>query len=331
MRRRDFITILGGAAAMASFSAHAQPPGKLRRVGLLMGTVASDATDQSERAAFREALAQLGWKEDSNIRTDVRWGAGDPTLYSRYAAELLALGAEVLVGEGTAGTEALRQQTSTVPIVFISVNDPIGQRFVPNLARPGGNITGFSALEGPAMAGKWLEMLTKIEPPVARIAVMFNPETAPYAGSMLPLIDAAAHSLRVAMQAAPVGSDFEIESVMAELERAQSGGLVVLASAFTVTHRDLIISLAARHRLPAVYSFPFFAAAGGLIAYGVNTIDLWRRSATYVDRILKGGKPGDLPVQTPTKFDLVINLKTAKALGVTIAPTLLATADEVIE
>ena len=329
MRRRDFITILGGAAAMGSFAARAQPAGKLRRVGLLMVTVASDPTDQSDLAAFREALAQLGWKEDSNIRIEICWGGGDPTRYSRYAAELLALDAEVLVAEGTAAAEALRKQTSTVPIVFIGVNDPIA--LVPNLARPGGNITGFGALEGPAMAGKWLEMLTKINPPVARIAVMFNPETAPYAGSMLPFIDAAAHSLNVAMQAAPVGSEFEIESVIAEFAHTAHGGLVVLASAFTVVHRNLIIRLATQRRLPAVYSFPFFAADGGLMAYGADIMDLFRRSATYVDRILKGAKPGDLPVQTPTKFDLVINLKTAKALGVTIAPTLLATADEVIE
>lgn len=257
MRRRDFITILGGAAAMGSFAAHAQPPGKLRRVGLLMVTMASDPTDLSDLAAFRKALAQLGWKEDSNIRIEVRWGGGDPTSYSRYAAELLALDAEVLVAEGTAAAEALRQQTSTVPIVFIGVNDPLGQGLVPNLARPSGNITGFSALEGPAMAGKWLEMLTKIDPPVARIAVMFNPETAPYAGSMLPFVDVAAHSLNVAMQAAPVSSEFEIESVIAELAHTEHGGLVVLASAFTVVHRNLIIRLATQRRLPAVYSFPF--------------------------------------------------------------------------
>jgi ABC-type uncharacterized transport system substrate-binding protein len=226
--------------------------------------------------------------------------------------------------------EALRQQTRTIPIVFVVVADPIGQGFVASLAHPGGNITGFSSFDS-LMAGKWLEMLTQITAPVARVAVLFNPATTPYAGLMLHAIDEAASSFSVAVRKAPVNSDSEVEAMMVGLAREMHGGVVVLPSVIATTHRDAIIALAAQYRLPAVYSFPFFAEGGGLMSYGVDVTDLHRRSATYVDHILKGDKPGDLPVQQPTKFDLVINLKTAKALDITIAPSLVATADEVIE
>ena len=231
---------------------------------------------------------------------------------------------------GSPAVEALRRQTSTIPIVFALVTDPVGQGFVASLARPGGNITGFSAYD-PPMAGKWLGMLTQITPPVARVAVLFNPATAPYAGLMLRAIEDAAPSFAVTVRAAPVHDDAEIEAMMAGLAREERGGLLVLPGAFTNVHRDAIVALAARHRLPAVYPFRFFATIGGLMSYGIDHDDLFRRAAAYVDRILKGAKPGDLPVQRPTKFELVINLKTAKALGITVAPSLLATADEVIE
>ena len=225
---------------------------------------------------------------------------------------------------------ALRRQTSTIPVVFTVVADPVGQGFVASLARPGGTITGFSSFD-PPMTGKWLQMLTQITPPVARVAVLYNPATAPYAGLMLRAIEEAARSLAVAVRAAPVNDDAEIEAMMAGLAHEERGGLLVLPDAFTAVHSDAIVALAARHRLPAVYPFRYFTASGGLMSYGIDSKDLFRRAATYVDRLLKGAKASDLPVQNPTRFQLVINLKTAKALGVTIPLALLAGADEVIE
>jgi putative tryptophan/tyrosine transport system substrate-binding protein len=328
--RREFVTLLGGAAATAwPLTARAQQPNRMRLIGVQMGNAESDRAAQSRLATFRGALAKLGWTEGSNLRIELRWGGGDPALFARNAAELIALGPELLLAESTAALEALRQ-TRTIPIVFYGVIDPIGQGFVANLAHPGGNITGFSAFDSP-MAGKWLEMLTQITPPVVRVSVLFDPATAPYAGLMLREIEQAASSLALVTRAAPCHDDAEVEAMMAELAHEERGGLLVLGSVFTVSHRNAIIALAARYRLPAVYSFPFFAADGGLMSYGSDLADLTRRSAAYVDRILKGDRPGDLPVQNPTKFDLAINLKTAKALDITIAPLLLATADEVIE
>jgi putative ABC transport system substrate-binding protein len=323
------MTLVGSAVGWP-FAARAQPSGQIRLVGVLMSAVESDPIGQSYLAAIRGALAKLGWTEKSNIRTAVRWGV-DPALAARSAAELVALGAEVLVGVGSPAAAALQQQTHTTPIVFVAVADPIGQGFVASLARPGGNITGFSVTVETAWAGKELEILTQIEPPVARVAVLFNPATTPILGLTLHAIDEAVRSLKLPVQPAPVDTDSEIEAVMAEFAREQRGGLVVLPSVFTVGHRASIIDLAARYRLPAVYFFPLFATAGGLMAYGVEADDMMRRSADYVDRILKGARPGDLPVQQPTKFILVINLKTSKALGITIGPSLLAIADEVIE
>ena len=253
-------------------------------------------------------------------------GGSDPALFARYAAELIALGPEVLLAHTTPSLEALRQQTRTIPIVFLTIADPIGQGFVASLAHPGGNITGFTVFDSP-MAAKWLG----ITPPVARVAVLFNPATTPYIGLMLKAINEAAPSLAVTVRAAPVNSNSEVEATMAGLAREEHGGVLVPPSVFTSAHRDVIIALAAQRRLPAVYAFPFFTADGGLMSYGVDITDLFRRSADYVDRILKGANPGDLPVQLPIKFNLVINLKTAKALDITIAPSLLATADDVIE
>jgi putative ABC transport system substrate-binding protein len=262
----------------------------MRRLGVLMGAVESDPARQSQLATFRGALAKLGWREGSNLGIEVRWG-GDPELCARYAAELVALGPEVILADASPSVEALQRQTRTIPIVFVTVADPIGQGFVANLAHPGGNITGFSVFDAP-MAGKWLEMLTQITPPVARVAMLFNPATTPYANLMLRAMEEAAPSSAVAVRAAPVNSDSEVDAMMAALAREERGGVLVLTSIFTVTHRDAIIALAARHRLPAVYAFPFFAEAGGLMSYGVDVADVHRRAADYVNRILKGEKPG---------------------------------------
>jgi len=329
MKRRQFITLLGGAAVAWPLAARAQQALRVRRVGVLMGAVESDPARRSQLAAFRGALAKLGWREGSNLGIEVRWGA-DPELCARYAAELVALGPEVLLADSSPSLEALRRQTRTIPIVFVTVADPVGQGFVANLAHPGGNITGFSVFDAP-MASKWLEMLTQITPPVTRVAMLFNPATTPYANLILQAMEEAAPSFAVAVRAAPVNSDSEVDAVMAALAREGRGGVLVLTSIFTATNRDAIITLAARHRLPAVYAFPFFAEAGGLMSYGVDVADVHRRAADYVNRILNGDKPGDLPVQTPTKFHLVINLKTARALDITVATSLLAIADEVIE
>ena len=329
MKRRQFITLLGGAAVAWPLAARAQQALRVRRVGVLMGAVESDPARRSQLAAFRGALAKLGWREGSNLGIEVRWGA-DPELCARYAAELVALGPEVLLADSSPSLEALHRQTRTIPIVFVTVADPVGQGFVANLAHPGGNITGFSVFDAP-MASKWLEMLTQITPPVTRVAMLFNPATTPYANLILQAMEEAAPSFAVAVRAAPVNSDSEVDAMMAALAREGRGGVLVLTSIFTATNRDAIITLAARHRLPAVYAFPFFAEAGGLMSYGVDVADVHRRAADYVNRILNGDKPGDLPVQTPTKFHLVINLKTARALDITVATSLLAIADEVIE
>jgi putative tryptophan/tyrosine transport system substrate-binding protein len=330
MRRRDFIAGITGLSAAWPLAARAQQHDRLRRLGVLEGNRANDPQAQANAAALVQGLAALNWKEGDNLRIDWRWGGGDPALFARYAAEMVALDPEVILADSTPSLEVLRRQTRTIPIVFVGVFDPIGQGFVASLARPGGNITGFGAFDSP-MAGKWLEMLTQITPPVERVAVLFNPATTPYADLTIRTIEDAAPSFAVAVRAAPVDSESDIEAMMAGLAREERGGVLVLPTVFTVSHRDAIIALAARHRLPAVYSFRFFAADGGLMSYGSDLADLHRRSAAYVDRILKGNRPGDLPVQQPTKFDLVINLKTAKALGLNVPPKLLAFADEVIE
>src|SRR5215469_2441756 len=265
LKRREVIALLGGAAAWP-LAVRAQQPDGMRLIGVLMGGMENDPVWQSRLAAFRGALAKLGWTEASNLRIEVRWCA-DPVLCVRYAADLVALGPKALLADSTPSLEALKQQTRTIPIVFVSVADPVGQGFVASLARPGGNITGFSVFDAP-MAGKWLEMLTQITPPVARVAMLFNPATTPYANLMLRAMEEAAPSSAVTVRAAPVNSDSEVDAMMAALVREERGGVLVLTSIFTVTHRDAIIALAARHRLPAVYAFPFFAEAGGLMSYG---------------------------------------------------------------
>ncbi len=303
----------------------------MRRLGVLMWQLASDPEGQARAAALVQGLGALNWKEGGNLRIDWRWAGGNPALFARYAAELVALGPDILLaGSSSTAVKALRRQTSTIPIVFVGVVDPVGQGFVESLARPGGTITGFSNYD-PPMAGKWLGMLTQITPPVGRVAVLYNRANAPYSGLMLHAIEEAARSLAVAVRAAPVNDDAEIEAMMAGLAHEERGGVLVLPDIFTGMHRDAIVGLAARHRLPAVYPQRYLAGREGLMSYGIETTDLYRRAAAYVDRILKGAKASDLPVQNPTKFELALNLKTAKALGVTFPPSLLAAADEVIE
>jgi putative tryptophan/tyrosine transport system substrate-binding protein len=328
IRRRDLIALIA-AATLVPPVAQAQQREGMRRLGVLM-SAANDPDGQASAAALVQGLGEFNWKEGGNLRIDWRWAGGNPALFERYAADLVALGPEVLLAVATPSVEALRQKTSMIPTVFAGVIDPVGQGFVESLARPGGNITGFS-LYDPPMVGKWLGMLTQITPPVARVAILYNPATAPYAGLMLHAIEEAAPSFAMTVRAAPVHDDAEIETMMAELAHEERGGLLILPDPFNTAHRDTIVGLAVRQRLPAVYPFRFFAKTGGLMSYGVDLNDLYRRSASYVDRILSGAKPGDLPVQAPTKFELVINLKTAKTLGITIAPPLLATAYEVIE
>ncbi len=330
MKRRQFISLLGGAIVAYPLAARAQQSDRLRRLGVLMATFAGDPAGGSRLAALCAELAKLGWTEGRNLRIDVRWGAdADAARLQRYAADLVALGPDVLVSEASMPTAALRSQTRTIPIVFQGVFDPAGQGLVTSLAHPGGNITGFSMFDAP-MAGKWLEMLTQIKPPATHVAVLYDPK--PAWGSMaLKAIDQAASALAVPVQAAAISTDAEIDAAMARVAGEAHGGIVVLASPFTMTHRDAIVSLAAKHRLPAVYGARIFATAAGLMSYGVEPIDFAAPCADYIDRILKGAKPGDLPVQQPTKFRLVINLKTAKSLGITIPNQLIALADQVIE
>jgi len=333
--RRKVLAVVAATLAAGPLAVQAQPrdgrePHGSRRLGVLMPTLAKDPQGQALAAALVQGLGALGWKEGTDLRIDWRWVGGDLVLFDRYAAELVALGPDVLLAMGSPSVAALRRQTSTIPIVFTIVTDPIGQGFVESLSRPGGNMTGFSNYD-PPMAGKWLGMLTQITPPVARVAVLYDPATAAYAGLMLRAIEEAAPSQRVVAQPAPCRDDAEIEAIMAGLAREERDGLLVLPDPLTISHREAIIALAARHRLPAVYPFRFYAESGGLMSYGTDQVDLFRGAASYVDRILKGAKPADLPVQAPAKFELVINLKTAKALGVTVAPSLLSIADDVIE
>jgi putative tryptophan/tyrosine transport system substrate-binding protein len=331
MRRREFMAALGGVAAGWPLAARAQPQDRMRRLGVLMGNRQSDPVGQAFAAALGQGLGTLGWHEGRNLRIDWRWGAGDdPALFERYAKELVALAPDALFAQASPSVAALRRETGTIPIVFTMVTDPIGQGFVASLAQPGGNVTGFSDFDV-SMAGKWLGMLTQVAPPVALVSILYNPATTPYAGLMLRAIEQAAPSFAVATQIAACRDDAGIETMIAALAREQRGGLLVLTDIFNIVHRDAIVASASRHRLPAVYFDRSFVAAGGLMSYGIDYTDLFRRSAAYVDRILNGAKAADLPVQQPTKFELVVSLKTAKARGIELSPTLLATADEVIE
>ena len=328
MKRREFITLLSGAAAWP-FAARAQQPERVRRVGVLQGTAENDPETQARTKAFRQGLAALGWTEGRDILIDYRYATGDAARIKAYAAEMVSAGPDLILAVSTPVVAALRQG-NPVPIVFVQVIDPIGQGFVARLARPGGNITGFTTFE-PAMGTKWLAMLKEIAPGVARVALMFNPDTAPFAVMFWQPVEDAAPSFDVKPIQAPVREVGEIEHAIETLERDGNGGLMVLPDISTLNHRDVIIALASRHRLPAIYPFRFFATSGGLMSYGIDVADVYRRAASYVDRILKGAKPSDLPVQLPTKFELAINLKTAKALGLYVPPLLQQRADEVIE
>ncbi len=320
MRRRDFITLLGGAAVAWPLFARAQQPNRVRRIGVLMAYGETDAEAKVELSGFTQGLAELGWTDGRNVRIDVRWAAGKIERIQMFAKELVDLQPDAILAHGTPVTAALQRETRTIPIVFVTVSDPVGSGFVAGLPRPGGNITGFINLEA-GMGGKWLELLTEIAPGVKRVAAMFNPDTAPYVRSYyLPAFEAAARSFKVTPIVAPVHSDAEIETVIASLGREPGGGLVVMPDTFTVVHRAPIILLAARNNVPAVYWITMAAKDGGLLSYGPDLGDLFRRAAPYVDRILKGEKPAELPVQVPTKFEMALNVKTAKALGLAVPP-----------
>jgi putative ABC transport system substrate-binding protein len=329
IRRREFVVTLGSAAAAWPLAARAQQPQPVRRVGVLMNLTADDDNASLRVTALAQGLQQLGWTDGRNVRIDYRWGAIDADRARRYAAELLALAPDVTLAVGSPAVAALQQATRTVPIVFANVTDPVAAGFVDSLARPGGNTTGFTLFEY-GISAKWLELLKEIAPELKRVAVLRDATIATGIGQ-LAVIQAAAPSFGVEVRPVSVRDANEIERDVAAFARSPNGGLILTASTLAVVHRKLIIALAARERLPAVYSFRYFATSGGLISYGADTTDQFRRAAGYIDRILKGEKPADLPVQAPTKYELVINLKTAKALGIEVPPTLLARADDVIE
>jgi putative ABC transport system substrate-binding protein len=330
LQRRDFITLLGGAAAGWPLSARAQQAERMRRIGVLMMYAESDAQAQALVAVFRAGLRDLGWTEDHKIRLDYRWATSDSESIQRSAKELVALEPDLILSSSTPTTALLLQQTRTIPIIFANIVDPVGSGFVASLPRPGGNITGFLNLEA-SMTGKWLELLKEIAPRVVRVAIFFNPSTAPYAEIYLNPFKAAAASLGMQAIVAPVRDMTEIDTVIAAQARDPNGGLMVMPDGFMFAHHAEIASLAARYRIPAVSSYRAFAKAGGLLSYGNDILDNYRRAATYADRILKGEKPSELPVQFPVKFELVINLPTAKALGLDVPASVLARADEVIE
>jgi len=327
IRRREFIIFLGAAAAAWPRAARAQQPDRVRRVGVLMG-IADDFEGQARISVFRQALQALGWSEGRNIQFIYRWSGGDVAHARQFAKELLALRSDVILTNSTPATVAVRDITRTTPTIFVQVSDPVGAGVVESLARPGGNLTGFTNFDL-STAGKWLELLKRLAPNITRVAYLFNPNTAPllYAKA----VETAAPLLSVKSIPAAVHNAVEIERALEQVAREPDSALLVLPDLFNATNRQSIIALAARHRLPTVYPFRYFVTSGGLMSYGTELLDTYRRAAFYVDRILKGERPSDLPVQQPTKFELVINLSTANALGITVPPTLLARADEVIE
>jgi len=328
--RRELLAALGGAAAAWPLAARAQQPDRIRRIGVLIG-VAGDAETKSWVATFRNRLDELGWKVGANLQVEERWTAGDPDRNRTFAGELLAIKPDAIFAFSSVAVAALQQESRTVPIVFTAISDPVGSGFVESLARPGRNATGFTNFV-PTMATKWLEVLREIAPQVRRAVLLFNPQTAPYVAEYYQRpFEAAAPSF--GMQAIPVlvRQTVEVEAAISDLAREPGGGLVVPPDNFSYVHRELIFTLAARHRVPAVYPFRFMAREGGLVSYGVDLGETFPRAAEYVDRILKGTRPADLPVQAPTNFELAINLKAAKALGLDVSPMLIARADEVIE
>jgi putative tryptophan/tyrosine transport system substrate-binding protein len=331
MRRREFITFLGRTAVAWPLAARAQQPDRVRRIGVLMAFTQDDSEARAQFAAFRDGLQKLGWMEGRNIRIETRWvRPEDAGLRQQFAKELVALQPELILSHNTPTTAALLQQTRTIPIVFALVSDPVGSGFAASYPRPGGNATGFDVSE-PTQAGKWVELLKQIAPGVAKVAMLFNPASAPYAEFWLNPFRAAAAKFAVEAISAPVHDVSELDSVVAAQARNANSGLIAMPNSFLITYRMEITSLAARYHLPAVYPYRFFAEVGGLLSYGVDQTDNFRRAASYVDRILKGEKPSELAVQAPVKFELVINLKAARALGLEVPPQLQQLADEVIE
>jgi putative ABC transport system substrate-binding protein len=332
MRRREFITLLGGTAATWPLAARAQQGNAVRRIGVLMLVSQNDSQAHTELAAFTTELQRFGWVEGQNLRIDQRWANGDVSRLQPLVAELVGFKPDILVAQGSAALAALRQATRTLPIIFAEVSDPVGQGFVESLARPGGNITGFAMFEF-SMGAKWLDLLKQLKPSTESVGVMFNPAipTAPFGKLYFQSIEAAAPRFGIQAFSMEIDNKADLERRLSDLAREPNCGLVVLLDAFTYVHRDLIIDQATRQRIPAIYTVTFFAKGGGLAAYGLDLADQFRNAATYVDRIFKGTRPADLPVQQPTKFKLVINLNTARVLGLTVPQSLLVAADEVIE
>jgi putative ABC transport system substrate-binding protein len=330
MRRREFLALLGGAAAFEPVATHAQTAGAAKRIGVLIGLSSADPAGQAEMTAFREGLAALGWTEGRNLRVEYRWPGSDPERIRAAAKELAELKLDLLVTRTTPGTLAMRSEARATPIVFVVVAEPMESGLVQSMSRPGGNITGFTNFEA-GVGSKWLELLKAVSPQVSRVALMYNPRTAPFAPIFMRSAEDAARTLGLEFKPTQVSGQNDIEAAIRGLATPPGGGLVTLTDSFMTENRDLIIAMAAFHRIPAVYHNRNFPLNGGLIAYVADYPDLWRRAASYVDRILKGAKPGDLPVQQPNKYEVIVNLKTARELGITVPSTLLATADEVIE
>jgi len=328
VRRREFFTLLSGAAAAWPLAARAQQADRMRRIGVLLNLAADDPMGQARVAAFVQGLQAAGWSDGRNVRIDTRWAAADPGNYRKYAAELIALGSDVVLASTTAAVAQLQQASRAVPIVFVSVIDPVGSGLIASMARPGGNVTGFVIFEY-ALAAKWLELLKEIVPDVKRAAVLRDATVASGIGQFAAI--QAAGSVGMELSVIDLRDAGEIERAIADFAQRPNGGLIVTASQFGTNHPGLLVALAAQHKLPAVYPFRYFASTGGLISYGWDQLDEYHRAAAYVDRILKGEKPADLPGQAPTQYQLVINLKTAKALGLDLPATVLARADEVIE
>jgi putative tryptophan/tyrosine transport system substrate-binding protein len=329
MRRREFITLLGGAAATWPLAAGAKAE-RLRHLGMLMSNSEDDPLGQARVTALKQALAELGWIEGRNLKIEWRWTGGDITRVREYATELVRLAPDVIVANGTPSVAAVKQATSSIPIVFVVVNDPVAQGIIPSMAHPGGNITGFSFLEY-SMVGKSLEILKQIAPGIVHVAMMFNPDTYPYYTIHLRSFETVARTLSLELTAAQVRSPEEIDEVVAKLGRQPGSALLVTPDPYLVVHRDAVVRAAGQYRVPATYSYRQHVQEGGLMSYGADTVDIFKRSASYIDRILKGSSPADLPAQSPVKFEIAINLKSAKALGVDIPSNLLALADEVIE
>jgi putative tryptophan/tyrosine transport system substrate-binding protein len=331
MQRREFIALLGGAAAAWPIAVAAQPAGRMRRIGVLFGNAQGDRQGVTELALLKNMLQELGWTEGRNILIEARWAAAEVDRIQAFAKELVSLQPDLILAHTTPVVAALQRETKTIPIVFVVVSDPVGSGFVASLPHPGGNITGFINFES-TLGGKWIETLKDIVPGATHATLMFNPETAPVAYYQQPF-ETAARSSGVEPAAAPIHNQADVERVFASLEGKPKTGVVILPDVFVAARHnlDLVISMASRYRVPTVYPYRYMVAAGGLIAYGVDPVDLFRRAPTYIDRILKGANPADLPVQLPTKFEMAINLKTARALGLEVPPSLLARADEVIE